>query len=481
MRGMEIVLRVTAGPHAGSEYRFDGHDSFLVGRASFAHFRLPQKDPFFSRLHFLIEINPPRCKLVDMGSTNGTNVNGKKVDSVELRDGDRIEGGKTTLQVVISNEDDRESESSRAASVSERLAQPAAIPAPQVLPPIPPPPPPRQRAAAAVPSTRPPSAVPHPTPHFSSLPQEAGLPLIPGYRLLGEIGQGGMGVVYQAVCEPQPAHEMAAIKTIRPAGASSPCLVQRFLRETEILRQLRHPNIVGFRDGGQTGELLYFVMDFVPGIDAGRLVQREGPLAIERAVRLVAQALEALQFAHERGFVHRDVKPSNLLVASASRTGLQPVFLQRPQEILGESRDGLEPSYKPVSPNDELCLLADFGLARVYQQSQLSGLTMLGETGGTVAFMPPEQVTNFRNAEPPADQYSAAATLYYLLTGQTPHELAGLKNHQALKKILLDDPTPIRAHRADIPRPLANAVHRALSRDPSRRFPDAASFAQAIL
>ena len=105
-----------------------------------------------------------------------------------------------------------------------------------------------------------------------------------------------------------------------------------------------------------------------------------------RAVRLASQMLAALEYAHARGYVHRDIKPANLLVTP---------------------RNG-----------DEVVRLADFGLARVYQASQLSGLTMTGDRGGTPAFISPEQITRFRECKPPVDQYAAGATLYYLLTGQ---------------------------------------------------------------
>src|SRR5207302_378500 len=90
---MRITLTVTAGPHKGRVFTFVGHDTFLVGRSSRAHFRLPVKDRYFSRVHFLIEVNPPECALLDMGSRNGTYVNGARVDRCNLRDGDRIRAG----------------------------------------------------------------------------------------------------------------------------------------------------------------------------------------------------------------------------------------------------------------------------------------------------------------------------------------------------------------------------------------------------
>ena len=96
---MQIVLDVIDGPHRGQSFTFDGHDNFIVGRARCAHFRLPKKDRYFSRIHFMVEINPPHCRLVDMGSTNGTRVNGQRVEVADLRHGDLIRGGDTVLSV----------------------------------------------------------------------------------------------------------------------------------------------------------------------------------------------------------------------------------------------------------------------------------------------------------------------------------------------------------------------------------------------
>src|SRR4029077_5541112 len=132
-----------------------------------------------------------------------------------------------------------------------------------------------------------------------------------------------------------------------------------------ILSKLQHPNIVAFQDMGQTGELVYFAMELVAGTDANQLVKKEGPLSIGRATRILLQVLDALAYAHQKGIVHRDLKPANILLA-----------------------DG------------DMAKVADFGLARTYQESPMSGLTLSGEIGGTPQFMPPEQVRNFRTVKP---------------------------------------------------------------------------------
>src|SRR3954453_714719 len=98
---MRITLKVTAGPHTGQEFSFDRHDTFLVGRSRHAHFQLPIKDRYFSRVHFMVEVNPPQCRLMDMGSHNGTYVNDQKVRTIELHDGDKIQAGRTVLRVAV--------------------------------------------------------------------------------------------------------------------------------------------------------------------------------------------------------------------------------------------------------------------------------------------------------------------------------------------------------------------------------------------
>jgi hypothetical protein len=430
---MPITLTVTEGPHIGRRFSFTGHDAFLVGRSRHAHFRLPRHDMYFSRIHFLVEVNPPRCGLIDMGSTNGTFVNGRQVkqgETVELTDGDRISGGDTVIQV----------------SISLIEAPPAApfSPVPQKL--LPPPAPlpfhPGQHCPGC--GQAPPlveGLCPRCVEQARSQPQP-----IAGYRILREVGRGNMGVVYLAVQQASGAR--VALKTITPPVAATPEQASRFLREAEILCRLRHPSIIAFHDMGESNGLLYFAMEYVPGVDAERLLQRRGPLPIAPAVALICQLLDALDHAHGQGFVHRDVKPSNLLI--------------------------LEPTGQPR------LRLADFGLARVYAASAMSGLTLAGDMGGTVAFMPPEQITHFRDARPAADLYSTAATLYNLLTGQYVHDFPR-STHAQLELILHGEPVPIRDRRRDVPAGLAAVIHRALAKNASGRFPSARAMRAALL
>ena len=397
---MEIKLTIVAGPHQGREFVFDAHDTFLVGRTRECHFQLSYDDPYFSRRHFLVEVNPPRCRLIDLDSRNGTLLNGVRVRTADVADGDEIGAGHTVFKVRVGGLDPAE---------------------PQTL-----------DLLATVTGT--------PTRDYD------GFPAIPGYLVEGELGRGGMGVVYRARRERDGL--VVALKTVTPTGTIDRKQVDRFLRECRILADLDHPNIVGFRDVGEVDGLIYLAMELMDGPDLRARLQTNGPEDVGTAVRVMCQVLVGLGHAHAKGFVHRDIKPGNILLGRA-----------------GTKR---------------VAKLADFGLARVYETSKLSGLTMQGEIGGTPAFMAPEQITHYRQVKPAADQYSTAATLYKLLTDSFTHDFPRDIGAQ-LAHLLTVPPVPITNRRPDIPPGLAAVIHKALNREPENRYPDVLAFRTALL
>jgi serine/threonine-protein kinase len=438
-RPWHVTLEVTHGPHAGETFTFAQHDTFVVGRSQQAHFCLPEKDPFFSRLHFLVEVNPPLCRLMDLNSHNGTLVNGQKAKIADLKDGDEIRAGTTAFRVrIVAGAADASSApvtDDFLELILEEFAQ-------------------RRRAGEN----------PDAGEYIRRYPQLDGvlqlalqaegsgfsldasaMPSIPGYQLTAVLGRGGMGIVYKAIRASDDSE--VALKTIKPKLKTSKESADRFLREAMILSRLQHAHIVPFVEMGQTPELLYFAMEFVAGTDAHRLVRDTGPLPIGRATRIIRQVLSALVYAHGEGIVHRDLKPANVLLTSDA--------------------DG------------DLARVADFGLARAYLESPISGLTISREVLGTPAFMPPEQIVSFRTVRPAGDQYAAAATLYFLLAGVPPYSLS--KSPQEFYKcILQEDPRRIDTHRADVPGELVQIVHRGLERDPDRRFPDIQTMHEAL-
>jgi serine/threonine-protein kinase len=190
-------------------------------------------------------------------------------------------------------------------------------------------------------------------------------------------------------------------------------------------------------------------MEYVAGKNGSALVKTEGPLVPERVVRLGCQLLDGVAHAHLQGIVHRDIKPSNLLVTGPA--------------------------------GDETLKLADFGLARAYGESAMSGLTVVGTAAGTPGYIPPEQVSNFHAARPSADQYSAAATLYYLLTGRPVYETEG-GAVEGLLRVMNSEPLPLRQppEGPPLPRRLREVICRALARDPRQRFPDVLVMREAL-
>lgn len=415
---MQIRLTVTAGPDSGRVFTFTNHDTFLVGRSKHAHFQLPPSDRYCSRIHFMIEVNPPHCRLVDMGSNNGTFVNGKKVPKADLADGDEIRAGHNSLRVHI--EKDSEPSPEPEEREETRSWHEEKVRSPEVT---------GLTDLAQVESVTP----------RQDPPGE--FPCIPGYELTSVLGEGGMGTVYQAINQ---AGEIIALKTIKPA-ITSQRKIERFLREARILCELVHPHIVAFREMGESNGLLYFVMEQVAGGNVEELLRQGGALPIGRAVSIIMQVLDALEHAHTRQFVHRDVKPSNMLLTTEE--------------------------------GNEVVKLADFGLARAYEASELSGLTVTGEMGGTPQFMPPEQITRFRESPPSVDQYAAAASLYHLLTGKYLYEARG---SDLITAILHDKPIPVGKHRPDVPAGLATVIHRALAREPGNRFASVGIFRRAL-
>ena len=400
---MKVTLTVSAGPHLGQSFAFEQHDTFLVGRGEDVHFRLPD-DPSLSRKHFLVEVNPPLCRIQDLKSRTGTRVNGLKVESAELKHGDIIQAGQTAFQVAV----DRAEEFDPNATVE-------------------------------------PLTTAQHEPAFAGH-MEDGFPHVPKYEVRREIARGGMGAVYEAVRRADGL--VVALKTLAPAVSPTRLAVERFLREARILQDLHHEHIVTFYEMGEVNRLLWFAMEFVPGMDASRHVKQHGPMEVGEACRIELQLLDALIYAHAKKFVHRDIKPGNLLLA-------------------------------PGADGRLAVKLSDFGLARTYQASQLSGLTITGTSGGTPLYMASEQVRNFRNVKPPADQDSAAATLYFLLTGQPILDATG-ESVSVMLRVLEGELVPVRKRRATVPDGLAQVIHRALSRYPEDRFPDVHAFAKSL-
>jgi serine/threonine protein kinase/WD40 repeat protein len=261
----------------------------------------------------------------------------------------------------------------------------------------------------------------------------------PRYEIVHLVGKGGMGDVYQA--RHRMMERTVAIKIINRELMRKPEAVDRFHREVKTAASLSHPNIVTAHDAEQAGDVHFLVMEFVDGVDLARMVREHGPLPIAKACDYIQQAARGLQYAHDRGMVHRDIKPHNLM----------------------------------VTPDGMLKIL-DFGLATlspdaivsVDATSTTSALTAAGSIMGTPDFIAPEQAVDAHQADIRSDIYSLGATLYYLLSGRAPFAeesvMHKLKSHAEV------EPKPIEHVQVDVPAELAEVLRRMMAKNPAERF-----------
>jgi serine/threonine protein kinase, bacterial len=264
-----------------------------------------------------------------------------------------------------------------------------------------------------------------------------------GYTMLRQLGAGGMAEVYLALHPRLPRRDV--IKVLAEAVTADPEFRERFNREADLAATLWHPHIVGVHDRGEYNGHLWISMDYVEGTDASRLVKEryQGGMPIHEVCAILQAVAGALDYAHDRGLLHRDVKPANIL-------------LTHPDD--GERR----------------ILLADFGVAR--HLGDISGITETNVAVGTVAYAAPEQLTG-ANIDGRADQYALAATAFHLLTGAPPfrhsNPIAVISQHLHEDPPRLSDYRPELAHLDDV-------FFKALAKQPEDRFERCRAFATAV-
>ncbi len=432
---MQLNLRVLAGPYKGRVFAFSFHDTFLIGRTHDAHLCLPN-DRFFSRHHCLLEIDPPRCFLRDLGSTNGTFVNGRRVSEAFLKHGDQIQGGESVLLVEVGADQPRANDA--AAADKSLTIQPAIVLVECLNCGR------REQAQASEPNERMTFLCEECREEMMRAPQP-----VPGYEMVKVLGRGGMGCVMLA--RDQKTGRAVAIKTLLPECAVSDKAMRRFLREIDVAAALKHPNIVEFVDRGTHNGVVYLVTEFIAGADALRLAEaRGGQLPFPETVSIISQALDALSYAHSQGYIHRDIKDQNILVS-----GAWPNLTAK---------------------------LTDFGLAKSFTQSGMSGVTMAGESAGTISYMPPEQIRNFRDVRPQSDIYAVGMTTYNLLAGQVALNLPPKANIADTIKAIFEQPAiPLRQRAPSVPPAVCEIVDRALLKDPAQRWQSAGAMRTALM
>jgi serine/threonine-protein kinase len=280
--------------------------------------------------------------------------------------------------------------------------------------------------------------------------------IIGPYVLLDRIGEGGMGQVFKA--RHRHMNRLVALKLIRKERLSNPAAVRRFFQEVQAAAHLSHPNIVIAFDAGLAGQTPFFAMEYVEGIDLGRLLKESGPLPVPQACDYIRQAAVGLQHAHERGLVHRDIKPHNLLVTRPTSSG-----------ETGTTTAG----------GGAVVKILDMGLARLQGPTDgESGVTKDGVVIGTPDYLAPEQAANARTVDIRSDLYSLGCTFYHLLTGRPPFR--GTTVMEVLIQHQMEPPAPIEAMRSDVPPAVAQIVARLLLKKPEARFQTPAELAAAL-
>ena len=259
------------------------------------------------------------------------------------------------------------------------------------------------------------------------------------YALERELGHGGMATVYLA--RDLRHRRLVAVKVLHPE-LSAVLGPERFLKEIELTASLQHPHILPLFDSGSAGGLLYYVMPYVEGEALRARLEREQQLPVADAVRIASEVAAALDYAHRRGVVHRDVKPENILL------------------------------------HDGSALVADFGIALAIQQAGGARMTQTGLSLGTPQYMAPEQAMGERTVDARADVYALGAVLYEMLAGEPP--FTGPSAQAIVARVMTERPRPLDALRDTVPPHVEVAVRTALAKLPADRFPSAAAFAAAL-
>ncbi len=426
----------TAGPLSGRRLALG--DELLIGREVSGDGRL-KDDPKVSRRHARVARDAGgRLTIEDLGSANGTFVNGERMSASQaLTVGDSVQIGSTTLEVTelapsleapVAPSRRRRPPLSRS---RRRRRAPSSRPRRR-----------RRRARAVVPAPAPAPAPPPapPAPASGALGLTPVLPfgaVFAGCRVEEVIGHGAMGVVYRA--EELALQRPVALKLILAEHSQDERFRERFRRESQITAAIDHPNVIPIFDAGDESGVLYIMMRLVEGTDLRAVIDAEGPVEPLRAARIVRQVGAALDAAHARGMLHRDIKPSNVLLA-----------------------------------RDDHVYLSDFGLAK--RADSAGGLTRQGTVIARAEYVAPEQILN-EPVDARADVYALGCLLFEALTAEAPFARAGAG---PLAHVNEPPPTP-RDLRPALPPEFDEVVARAMAKDPSERYPSAGDLGQAAL
>ncbi len=412
---MAVFLRVVKGTSASRRYVLEEGRPVVLGRSKTADVTVD--DPLLSRAHCRVELSDGVCTLVDLNSSNGTQVNGEWARECRLLSGDLIRMGTTVFRVEFGP---LETELS-AAPTSLLFCT---------------------KCYRAVPSENAGDSLDQAD--FVCMQCLLGSQLqsdmLPGIELIEKTGDSQMGPVYRA--RHLRLQRDIAVKFILPQRSNNKQL-DLFLREAKVYGKLFHPHIIEMLDATEHRGVYYIVTEYVDGETAQQKLERDGPFPLEVGIDVVVKIGTALQFAYEHQIVHRDVKPGHILLGK-----------------------------------DGSVRLSGFGLAKCYEDAGLSGLTRPGEGKGTLFYMAPEQITSAVATDWRADIYSLGATLYHILSGHPPFSSKSIG--QVVRKILSGDWVPLHALEGGFPQGISDVVSKAMAVDRNDRYATPEAFVAAL-
>ncbi|WP_372370794.1 protein kinase [Candidatus Uabimicrobium sp. HlEnr_7] len=451
---MNLELRITKGQRTGYLKQITKPERVLIGRDASCDLSIPD-DPLLSRQHCLIEITNSGIKAIDLKSRNGTFVSGQRIGEKILGLHDEIRVGSHVFQIVpqqnlspgivgkcgqcACNILDRDVKERRAFRHGDQIycqqCLERGIPAKN-----------QRRAHQATiteeMSSRPPMGGGNPpAPNVQKVSLPPGIPTQIGpFQVLDVLGEGGMGFVFKA--RHTYLENVVAIKVIKEEFTSEEKIVKRFLQEAKLGISLDHPNILRIHDAGEANGNFYISMECFDGEDVNKIIKKHGPLVPPILIKLAVQMASGLGHAHQKGIIHRDVKPSNILV---DRKGVVKI--------------------------------ADFGLAKVREKA--GQLTASGQMLGTIQYISPEQLEDAKSVNAQTDIFSLGGTLYYTLTGYPPfgEDPPG----KVIENILRNDPPPLRGAVANISAELENIIMKALAKKSKDRFQTMEEMRDALL
>ena len=479
-----MTLALVNGRGERSEFVFDERSTCLIGRGEDCSPRLPNDEHHrsVSRHHCMLDINPPDVRIRDFGSRNGTYVNGVKIgqrdpaqsaaqgrglglQERDLKDGDEVRLGRSVaLHISVKLPPEAATTVVIGAHLAETLPPPGCVKCGREIT--------HElgvRSGAATGEYVCASCQANPEDVMTLLVKlaQAGtrsdLSAIAEYTLLGELGRGGMGAVYLARHKRTGQH--VALKLMLPKVAANETARARFMREVELTRMLRHPNIAALYEDGFADGAFFFTTEYCEGGSLDKLLRiRGGKLPIDEAVKYALDVLDGLEYAHSRNVVHRDLSPSNILLADATSS-------TNAGAALGSNRH-----YGATAPY--IAKVGDFGLGKAFDQAGLSGLTRTGAKAGKPWYLARQQVVNFKQVPKAVDVWALAACLYKCLTGAYVRDFPDDVDQWHV--ILYSSPVPIRERDPSIPHALAAVIDEALREHPEIGFSTAAAFRDAL-